>query len=40
VYAVLAGPKTLKIVEKGGHNGLLSMVWTDAERWLDEVVAR
>ncbi len=40
VYAALAGPKTLKIVEKGGHNGPLSMVWTDAERWLDEVVAR
>jgi pimeloyl-ACP methyl ester carboxylesterase len=37
VYAALAGPRTLRIVEKAGHNGPLSMVWPEVERWIDEV---
>lgn|SRR5574341_1619719 len=37
VYAALAGPKTLRIVEKAGHDGPLSMVWGEVEKWIEEV---
>jgi fermentation-respiration switch protein FrsA (DUF1100 family) len=37
VYAALAGPRTLRIVEGAGHNGPLSMVWGEVEKWIEEV---
>lgn len=39
VYAALAGPKTLRIVEGAGHNGPLTMVWGEVEKWIEEVAA-
>ncbi len=39
VYEALAGPKTLRIVEKAGHNGPLTMVWGEVERWIEEVAS-
>jgi pimeloyl-ACP methyl ester carboxylesterase len=40
VYAALAGPKALRIVENAGHNGVLSMIWPEVDRWIDEVATR
>jgi pimeloyl-ACP methyl ester carboxylesterase len=39
VYAALSGPKTLHIVEKAKHNGVLSIIWPEVDRWIDEVAA-
>ena len=39
VYAALAGPKALRIVEKAGHDGPLSMIWPEVERWIEGVAA-
>jgi pimeloyl-ACP methyl ester carboxylesterase len=39
VYEALAGPKTLRIVESAGHNGVLSIIWPEVDRWIDEVAA-
>jgi pimeloyl-ACP methyl ester carboxylesterase len=39
VYAALKGPKRLILVPGAGHNGSLrSEVWTEIERWIDEVL--
>jgi pimeloyl-ACP methyl ester carboxylesterase len=39
VLAALAGPKRLILVPDAGHNGSLNgEVWTEIERWLDDVV--
>ena len=38
VYPALAGPKTLRIVEGGGHNGPLTMVWAEVEKWIEATV--
>jgi pimeloyl-ACP methyl ester carboxylesterase len=38
VYAALSGPKTLRIVEGAGHNGGLSIIWPEVDRWIDEVL--
>jgi uncharacterized protein len=40
VYAALSGPKTLRVVENAGHNGVLSIIWPEVERWIDDVSAR
>jgi uncharacterized protein len=41
VLAALAGPKQLILVPGAGHNGSLrGDVWTEIERWVDEVFAR
>jgi pimeloyl-ACP methyl ester carboxylesterase len=39
VYAVLPGPKTLRIVEGAGHNGPLLAVWPEVERWIDQAAS-
>ena len=37
VYAALAGPKTLRIVEGAGHNGPLLMIWPEVEAWIENI---
>jgi pimeloyl-ACP methyl ester carboxylesterase len=37
LFAALAGPKKLRIIEGAGHNGPLSMVWGEVEKWIEEV---
>ncbi len=34
VFAVLAGPKRLRIVEGATHNDALGTVWGEAEAWI------
>lgn len=39
VYAALAGPKRLILVQGAGHNqSLREAVWTDIQEWLDTIV--
>lgn len=40
VYAALSAPKALRIVERAGHNGVLSMIWPEVRRWIDDAAAR
>jgi pimeloyl-ACP methyl ester carboxylesterase len=40
VFAALAGPKQLRIVEGAGHSDALGRVWPEVEAWIEAVASR